>query len=71
MITKEELDLLVKQYENEDFIKDDPIQIPHRFEDEEDITISAFITSCFAYGNRQVFIRKLYELFNRHTPNSE
>jgi len=64
MITKEELDKLVKEYETKDFIKDDPIQIPHRFSDEEDITISAFVTSCFAYGNRKVFIRKLNELFN-------
>lgn len=64
MIKKEELDKLVKQYETIDFIKDDPIQIPHRFKCEEDITISAFITSCFAYGNRKVFITKLNELFN-------
>ncbi len=63
MITKHELDLLVNTYETEDFIKDDPIQIPHRFTNEEDITISAFVTSCFAYGNRKVFIKKLNELF--------
>ena len=65
MITKKELDELVKQYETTDFIKDDPIQIPHRFKTEEDITISAFITSCFAYGNRKVFIQKLNELFDK------
>ena len=65
MITKKELDDLVKEYETIDFIKDDPIQIPHRFKTEEDITISAFITSCFAYGNRQVFIKKLNELFDK------
>lgn len=65
MITKQELDKLVKQYETVDFIKDDPIQIPHKFETEEDITISAFVTSCFAYGNRKVFIQKLSELFNK------
>ena len=64
MIKKEELDLLVQQYETKDFIKDDPIQIPHRFKNKEDIIISAFVTSCFAYGNRKVFIRKLDELFN-------
>lgn len=65
MITKEELDRLTKQYETIDFIKDDPIQIPHRYTNEEDITISAFVTSCFAYGNRKVFIKKLNELFDR------
>lgn len=65
MITKKELDELVKQYETTDFIKDDPIQIPHRFKTEEDITLSAFITSCFAYGNRKIFIQKLNELFDK------
>lgn len=65
MITKKELDKLVKQYETINFIKDDPIQIPHKFKSEEDITISAFITSCFAYGNRKVFIQKLNELFDK------
>lgn len=65
MITKHELDLLVKEYETKDFIKDDPIQFPHRYKNEEDITLSAFITSCFAYGNRKVFIEKLNELFNK------
>ena len=64
MITKEALDKLVKEYETKEFIKDDPVQIPHRFENEEDITISAFVTSCFAYGNRKVFIQKLKELFD-------
>lgn len=65
MITKKELDELVNQYENFDFITNDPIQIPHKYKDEEDITISAFVTSCFAYGNRKVFIKKLNELFGR------
>lgn len=65
MITKKELDELVNQYENFDFITNDPIQIPHKYKDEEDITISAFVTSCFAYGNRKVFIKKLNELFDK------
>lgn len=65
MITKEELEKLAAKYETKDFIKDDPIQIPHRFKNEEDITISAFVTSCFAYGNRKVFIGKLNELFKK------
>lgn len=64
MITKEELDALVEKYETKDFIKDDPVQFPHRFTNEEDTTIAAFIASCFAYGNRKVFIEKLNELFN-------
>lgn len=57
------LEELVKKYETSDFIKDDPIQFPHRFEKPEDIEISAFVSSLFAYGNRKIFIKKLEELF--------
>lgn len=63
MITKVEFDKLVETYETEDFIKDDPIQFPHRFKEEKDIEIAGFVASCFAYGNRKVFIKKLNELF--------
>lgn len=64
MITKSELEKLTKKYETESFIKDDPIQFPHRFKDPQDIEIAAFLASLFAYGNRKVFIKKLDELFN-------
>lgn len=64
MITKSGLDALVEKYETEDFIKNDPIQFTKKFENFYDIEIASFVTSCFAYGNRQVFIAKLNELFN-------
>ena len=64
MIGKKTLDLLVEQYETVDFIKDDPVQFVHRFDNEEDATIAGFIASCFSYGNRKVFIQKLNELFD-------
>ena len=65
MITKNELDKLVEKYETTDFIKDDPIQFPHRFKNKEDIELAGFIASLFAYGNRKMFIAKLNDLFNR------
>lgn len=65
MITKTELDKLVEKYENKTFIESDPIQIPHRYKDKEDIEIVAFISALFAYGNRKVFIPKLDELFSK------
>ena len=65
MITKNELDNLVEKYEITDFIKDDPIQFPHRFKNKEDIELAGFIASLFAYGNRKLFIAKLNDLFNR------
>ena len=65
MITKIELDSLVEKYETVDFIKDDPIQFPHRFKNKDDIELAGFIASLFAYGNRKLFIAKLNDLFNR------
>lgn len=65
MITKNELDDLVEKYETTEFIKDDPIQFPHRFKNKEDIELAGFIASLFAYGNRKMFIAKLNDLFNR------
>lgn len=64
MITKSELESLVEMYETEDFIKNDPIQFTRNFENIYDLEIASFVASCFAYGNRQVFIAKLNELFN-------
>lgn len=63
MITKSEINQLVEKYETIDFIKDDPIQFPHKFQNKEDIEIAGFISSLLAYGNRKVFIKKLDELF--------
>lgn len=65
MITKTELDKLVEKYENKTFIESDPIQIPHRYKDKENIEIVAFISALFAYGSRKVFIPKLDELFSK------
>ena len=67
MITKEELDALAAKYETKDFIKDDPIQFLHRFNDKgkEDAELAGFIASLFAYGNRKMFISKLNDLFVR------
>ena len=64
MNLKQQLDELVLKYETKDFIKDDPIQFPHRFKEVKDIELAGFIASMFAFGNRKVFIRKLDELFN-------
>ena len=63
MNLKQQLDALVLKYETKDFIKDDPIQFPHRFKNKKDIELTGFIASMFAFGNRKVFIRKLEELF--------
>ena len=65
MITKTELDNLVKKYETVDFIKNDPIQFCHRYVKKEEIELAGFIASLFAYGNRKIFIKKLEEIFEK------
>lgn len=62
MITKNELDNLVKKYETPNFIKDDPIIFSHKFSSKKDIEIAGFIASLVAYGQRPVFIKKLNTL---------
>ena len=42
---KDFLDEKSYQYESLEFIKDDPILVPHSFTKKEDIEISGFITS--------------------------
>ena len=62
MITKNELDKLAQKYENCDFIKDDPVQFIHRYNDKKDIELAGFIASLLAYGSRKQFIQKLDKL---------
>ncbi len=61
---KDLLDKLAKKYETKEFIKDDPIQFPHRYKNREDIEIAGFLASLFAYGRRELFIEKLNKLFS-------
>lgn len=63
MITKIEIDKLAEKYETIEFIKNDPVQFPHRFTEKNDIEIAGFIASLVAYGRREVFIKKLDQLF--------
>ena len=53
---KEFLDEKADLYNHPDFINTDPIQIPHRFSNKEDIEISGFLASTIAWGNRKMII---------------
>ena len=61
---KETLDSLAKKYETKDFIKDDPVQFIHLFKERGDIEAAGFLAALFAFGKREVFIKKLNALFN-------
>lgn len=54
---KERLMFLAEQYETPAFIQDDPIQIPHRYQKQADIEISALVVSWIATGNRKAIIK--------------
>jgi len=56
------LDQKLQQYNRQEFILSDPIQIPHLFSKKEDIEIAAFLTSIIAWGNRKMIINNALRL---------
>ena len=56
------LDRKVIEYNNSDFIKDDPICIPHLFTKKQDIEIAGFFAAIFAWGIRKTIINKSFAL---------
>lgn len=59
---KNHLDNLVVEFETSDFIKNDPIQFPHRFQKKQDIEISALISSSLAFGKREKIIEAVEKI---------
>lgn len=59
---KELLDKKVNQFNQPDFIKDDPISIPHLFSKKQDIEIMGFWVSILAWGQRITIINKCKQL---------
>lgn len=51
------LDSLTTKYNVKDFIADDPIQFPRRYESLPDIEISAFLVSTISWGRRNMILR--------------
>jgi len=56
------LDELADRYNNPSFIDADPISVPHRFADKNDIEASAFLTATIAWGRRDLIIRSANRL---------
>lgn len=66
------LDKLVLEFETSDFIKNDPIQFPHRFKKKQDIEISGLIASSLAFGKREKIIEaveKIHQLMENEPHN--
>ncbi len=53
---------LAQKYNTPDFVKDDPLQFPHRFKDKRDVEVSALLSQWIAYGNRVQIIATLEKL---------
>jgi len=62
---KDFLDTKVVQYNQPNFITNDPICIPHRFAKKQDIEIAAFFAAILAWGQRKTIINKCTDLFER------
>ncbi|HKI88301.1 MAG TPA: TIGR02757 family protein [Draconibacterium sp.] len=58
------LDEKVIRYNQPSFIETDPIQVPKKFSEKENIEISAFLTATIAWGNRQAIIKNAFRLMS-------
>lgn len=56
------LDEKVLQYNHPNFIELDPIQIPHLYEEKEDIEIAGFLAATIAWGMRQTIVKSAHKM---------
>lgn len=61
---KEYLDSLVAKNNTEAFIKDDPVQFPHRYSDIRDIEIVSFLVATIAWGNRKMILNSANKMLD-------
>ncbi|MEL7360869.1 MAG: TIGR02757 family protein [Bacteroidota bacterium] len=62
---KPRLDTLVERYERQAFIADDPISVPHGFDDPRDQEVIGLYAALLAWGRRSVILKKAAELAER------
>ncbi|WP_085950868.1 TIGR02757 family protein [Flavobacterium sp. B17] len=58
------LDEKADQYNNQGFIENDPIQIPHRFTLKQDIEIAGFLAATISWGNRKAIIQSAEKMLD-------
>ena len=59
------LDTLVDRYEQPEFIADDPISIPHGFDDPRDQAVIGLYAALLAWGRRATVLNKMEDLCER------
>lgn len=64
------LDKKVKHFNQPEFIREDPISVPHQFRQLQDIEIAGFFAAIFSWGIRKTIIQKSNLLLERmdHSP---
>jgi uncharacterized protein (TIGR02757 family) len=62
---KDFLDRKVDEYNQPSFISTDPVSIPHRFKQKQDVEIAGLFAAIFAWGNRKGIIQKCTDLLQR------
>lgn len=58
------LDEKADQYNDPEFIENDPIQIPHRFSLKQDIEIAGFLAATISWGNRKAIIKSAEKMLD-------
>ena len=58
------LDEKADQFNHPEFIKDDPLQIPHRFSLKQDIEIAGFLAATISWGNRKAIIKSAEKMLD-------
>lgn len=61
---KDFLEYKVNQYNNLDFIENDPIGVPHRYSLKQDIEISGFLVSIISWGNRKAIVKNGHRMMD-------
>lgn len=58
------LDEKADEYNSPDFITEDPLQIPHRFIQKQDIEIAGFLAATISWGNRKSIIKSAEKMLD-------
>ncbi len=62
---KTQLDALHKRFDTLDFIERDPVSVPHRFSDQQDIEIAGLLSATIAWGKREMIVKNAHSIIER------
>ncbi len=56
------LEQLYERYNTPEFVAEDPISVPHRYERREDREIAGFMSATIAWGNRRAIVKSAHRM---------